>query len=129
MFVYRFPFVYMFIFCIFCIVKMQESSRQGSLLPPSRWFQWGGGGRLPSHTPHSTSLHPPHALGHTSPRVGSGWKGFREVIVPGSLPPPHRGFPLSCIYFSLVYSYILRLGFSSGFFPGITKRHVFHFRF
>ena len=81
---------------------MQESSRQGSLLPPSRWFQWGwGGGRLPSHTPHSTSFHPPHALGHTSPRVGSGWEGFREVIVPDSLPPPHRGFPFPAFIFLL----------------------------
>ena len=91
-FVYSFRFVYSFNFCIFCIVTMQESSRQGSLLPPSRWS-------------HSTSLHPPHALGHTSPGVGRGWEGFREVILPVYLPPPHRGFPFPA-FFSLVYSYI-----------------------
>ena len=100
-FVYSFRFVYSFNFCIICIVKMQESSRQGSLLPLPAGFSGVGGGRLPSHTPHSTSLHPPHALGHTSSRVGSGWEGFREVIVPDSLPPPHRGFPFPAFIFLL----------------------------
>ena len=110
-FVYSFGFVYIYIFCIFCIVKMRESSRQGSLLPPLPAGSSGvEGGRLPSHTPHSTSLLPTHALSHTSPGVGTGWEGFREVIVPVYLPPPHRGLPFPA-FITLLYSYISRLGF------------------
>ena len=115
-FVYSFRFVYSFNFCIICIVKMQESSRQGSLLPPSRWFQWGGGR---STSLSYTSLDLPPSTTCTGPHVAEGWE--RVGGIPGShstgFPPtPSSGFPLSCIYFSLVYSYISRLGFSSGFF-------------
>ena len=64
-FVCRFCCVYSFNFCISCIVKMQESSRRGSLLRPSRWFQWGGvvgrgGGEVDLSLTHFTRPHSMH---------------------------------------------------------------------
>ena len=107
-FVYSFCCVYSFIFCISCIVKMQESSRRGSLLPPSRWFQWGGG-RSTSLSHTSLDL-PSNAC--TGSHVAGGWEGFREVIVPVSLPPPHRVFPFPAFSFSFgVYSYFFTTRF------------------
>ena len=120
-FVYRCCCVYSFIFCISCIVKMLESSRRGSLLPHSRWLQWGGG-RSTSLSHTSLDLTPSTAC--TGSHVAGGWEGggegFREVIVPVSLPPPHRVFPFLHFHFLFLLVYIvisLRLGFSSGFFP------------
>ena len=107
-FVYSFCCVYSFNFCIFCIVRIQGSSRQGSPPPPPPLplVPVGWGGEVDSLS--YTSLHPPHVLGHTSPGVGRGWEGFREVIVPGSLPPPHRGFPFPAFFFFLLYIVIFQ---------------------
>ena len=108
---------------------MQGSSRQGLLLPPPRWFQWGGG-RSISLSYTSLDLTPSTTC--IGPHAAEGWE--RVGGIPGShstgFPPtPSWGFPLSCIYFSLVYSYISRLGLSSGFFSELIRRHFFHFRF
>ena len=91
-----------FNFVYFCVVTMQESSRQGSLLPPSRWFQWDGG-RSTSLSYTSLDLLPSTAC--TGTHVAGGWEGvvgggggFREVIVPVYLPPPHRGFPFPAFF-------------------------------
>ena len=115
-FVYSFRFVYSFIFCIFCIVKMRESSRQGSLLPPSRWFQWGGGR---STSLSYTSLDLTSSTTCTGPHVAEGWEGVEGI--PGShstgFPPtPSSGVPFPAFLFLLYIVIVLRLGFSSGFF-------------
>ena len=119
--------VYSFIFCISCIVKMQESSRRGSLLPPFPLVPVGWKEvDFPLMHLTLTSLHPSHALGHTSPGVGRGWEGFREVIVPDSLPPPHRVPPFLALSFSFLYIVIFcTVRFKLGFFSEINKRHFF----
>ena len=98
-FVYRFCCVYSFIFCISCIVKMQESSRRGSHLPPSRWFQ-SGGGRSTSLSHTSLDLTPSTAC--TGAHVAGGWEGAGGI--PGShstgFPPaPSQGFPFPAFSF------------------------------
>ena len=81
-FVYSFCCVYSFTFCIFCIVKMQESSRQGSLLPPFPLVPVGvGGGRFPSYT--SLDLTPSTTC--AGPHVAGGWEGAGGI--PGKIVP------------------------------------------
>ena len=102
-FVYSFCCVYTFIFCISCIAKMQESSRRGSHLPPSRWFQWGWGGEVDLPLIHFTRPHSIHRMHWVTRRRGLGGGGGGGGI-PGShstgFPPvPLTGFSLSCIFF------------------------------
>ena len=82
---------------------MQEGSRQGSLLPPSRWLQWGGG-RSTSLSDTSLALTPSTTC--TGPHVAEGWE--RVGGIPGShstgFPPtPSSGFsPFLHLFFSCI---------------------------
>ena len=101
-----------FRFCIFCIDKMQEISRGGSLLPPSRLFQWGGW-EVDFLFTHLVCVGGCACGCVCMCRGGGGWRGVGGVEGRGypethSLLPYFRDFPFLA-FMSFLAAFILFL--------------------